>query len=83
MLYCFLRSQACRLLAAADYASGADDAPAERPAPLYVGVAAWAGTPAVYLGHLLALLAGTPVPARTPCDKHDDEVRTRTVGTFP
>ncbi|XP_050360014.1 nicastrin [Nymphalis io] len=73
MLYCFLRSQACRLLAAADYASSADESPAERPAPLYVGVAAWSSTPAVYAGHLLALLTGTHRSVnRTTCDKFDE-----------
>lgn len=75
MLYCFLRSQRCRLLAAADYASG-DEAAAARPAPLYVGVAAWASAPALYAGHLLTLLTGTPLLLdRSSCDKYKLEVR--------
>ncbi|XP_045455287.1 nicastrin [Melitaea cinxia] len=69
MLYCFLQSQACRLLAAADYGSS-EETPAERPVPLYVGVATWASTPAVYAGHLLALLTGTHRAVnRTACDQ--------------
>ena len=69
MLYCFLQSQACRLMQAAEYASsGAEEKPPERPAPLYVGVAAWTSTASVFAGHLLALLTGVPVPAtRTEC----------------
>ncbi|CAK1599778.1 unnamed protein product [Parnassius mnemosyne] len=69
MLYCLLRSQACRLLMAADYASGSEETPSARPPPLYVGVAAWPSTPAVFAGHLLALLAGAHLPLdRTACD---------------
>lgn len=71
MLYCFLRSQACRLIMAADYASsgGAEEKPPERAAPLYVGVATWASTPPVFAAHLLALLTGTALPVnRTQCD---------------
>ncbi|KAJ8734054.1 hypothetical protein PYW07_014605 [Mythimna separata] len=69
MLYCFLKSQACRLLQAAEYASsGADEKPPERPAPLYVGVAAVGSTAPVFAGHLLALLTGTQLPLnRTDC----------------
>ncbi|XP_045760866.1 nicastrin isoform X3 [Maniola jurtina] len=73
MLYCFLRSQACRLLLAADYANSAEEPLAERPLPLYVGVAAWASPPAVYAGHLLALLTGSHLHVnRTACDKNAD-----------
>lgn len=70
MLYCFLRSQACRLIMAADYASSvAEEKPPERPAPLYVGVAAWASVAPVFAGHLLALLTGTHLSAnKTSCD---------------
>ncbi|CAH2068575.1 unnamed protein product, partial [Iphiclides podalirius] len=72
MLYCFLGSQACRLLLAADYAAGSEEAPSARAPPLYVGVAAWPGTPAVFAGHLLALLAGERLPLnRTACDALD------------
>lgn len=75
MLYCFLRSQACRLLAAADYGSS-EESPAEQPVPLYVGVATWASTPAVYAGHLLALLTGTHRAVnRTDCDQLVEPVR--------
>ncbi|CAG9783039.1 unnamed protein product [Diatraea saccharalis] len=74
MLYCFLKSQACRLLLAADYAksgSGEENLP-EKPAPLYVGVAAWPGTAPVFAGHLLALLTGTHLKAnRTQCEAMD------------
>ncbi|CAH2267190.1 jg2922 [Pararge aegeria aegeria] len=73
MLYCFLRSQACRLLLAADYASNSDELPADRPLPLYVGVAAWPSPPAVYAGHLIALLTGNHLHVnRTDCDKNAD-----------
>ncbi|XP_052737309.1 nicastrin [Bicyclus anynana] len=73
MLYCFLRSQACRLLLAADYASSPDEPPAERPLPLYVGVAAWASPPAVYAGHLLALLTGGHLRGnKSDCDNRAD-----------
>ncbi|XP_069354444.1 nicastrin isoform X1 [Maniola hyperantus] len=73
MLYCFLRSQACRLLLAADYASSAEEPLAERALPLYVGVAAWASPPAVYAGHLLALLTGSHLHVnRSACDKNAD-----------
>ncbi|CAK1548578.1 unnamed protein product [Leptosia nina] len=69
MLYCLLRSQGCRLLSAADYMSNTDDATVGKPAPLYVGVATWSSTPAVYAGHLLALLTGTHLDInRTACD---------------
>ncbi|KAH9634004.1 hypothetical protein HF086_001206 [Spodoptera exigua] len=71
MLYCFLRSQACRLIMAADYASsgGGEEKPPERAAPLYVGVATWASTPPVFAAHLLALLTGTALTVnRTQCD---------------
>ncbi|XP_075985469.1 nicastrin [Anticarsia gemmatalis] len=70
MLYCFLRSQACRLISAAEYASsGAAESPAERAAPLYVGVAAWSGVAPVFVGHLLALLTGSRLPDnRTACN---------------
>ncbi|XP_059049016.1 nicastrin [Achroia grisella] len=66
MLYCLVRSQACRLLVAADYAwSGSrGERPPEPPPALYVGVAAWAGAAPVLAGHLLALLAGRPRAAR-------------------
>ncbi|CAG9575785.1 unnamed protein product [Danaus chrysippus] len=70
MLYCFLRSQACRLLVAADYYSNEDTPPDDRPAPLYVGVAAASTPAALYSGHLLALLTGTHLQVnRTACDK--------------
>lgn len=69
MLYCFLQSQACRLIMAADYASGGGSSPPASAAPLYVGVAAWAGTAPVFAAHLLALLTGAQLPAnRTVCD---------------
>ncbi|XP_013195444.2 nicastrin [Amyelois transitella] len=75
MLYCFLKSQACRLLLAADYAqsgSREDNLP-EIPAPLYVGVAAWSTTAPVFAGHLLALLTGTHLQQnRTQCDALSD-----------
>lgn len=77
MLYCFLRSQACRLLLAADYAAsgGREDNLPETPAPLYVGVSAWSGTAAVFAGHLLALLTGAHLPRnRTECDALADPV---------
>lgn len=69
MLYCFLKSQACRLIQAAEYASsGAEEKPPERPAPLYVGVTAWSSTAPVFAAHLLALLTGTALPVnRTVC----------------
>ncbi|XP_053601840.1 nicastrin [Plodia interpunctella] len=75
MLYCFLVSQSCRLLAAADYHSGARAEPLPAAAaPLYVGVAAWGSTAPVFAGHLLALLAGQPLPAnRTLCDAQSDQ----------
>ncbi|XP_049887276.1 nicastrin [Pectinophora gossypiella] len=72
MMYCFLRSQACRLLLAADYAQtgGGEESLPARAAPLYVGVAAWPGTPAVFAGHLIALLTGNHLNVnRTVCDK--------------
>ncbi|KAM3966462.1 nicastrin [Aphomia sociella] len=75
MLYCFLRSQACRLLLAADYATSGsrEDNLPERPAPLYVGVAAWSSTAPVFAGHLLALLAGKHLPNnRSSCDELRD-----------
>lgn len=76
MLYCYLKSQACRLLLAADYATGSEDTPSPRAPPLYVGVAAWPGTPAVFAGHLLALLAGDQLPLnRSACDALDQPVR--------
>ncbi|XP_013167231.1 PREDICTED: nicastrin [Papilio xuthus] len=69
MLYCFLRSQACRLLLAADYATSTVEVPVASAAPLYVGVAAQSNTPAIFAGHLLALLAGTHLPLnKTGCD---------------
>ncbi|CAH0600525.1 unnamed protein product [Chrysodeixis includens] len=70
MLYCFLQSQACRLIMAADYASSSGgESPPAVPAPLYVGVAAWAATAPVFAAHLLALLTGAQLPAnRTVCD---------------
>ncbi|CAH2099957.1 unnamed protein product [Euphydryas editha] len=72
MLHCFLQSQACRLLAAAEFGASEESA-AERAAPLYVGVAAWAGAPAGHAAHLLALLAGAPRAAnRTACDRLDE-----------
>ncbi|XP_072936066.1 nicastrin [Epargyreus clarus] len=72
MLHCFVESQACRLLAAAELAGGAAAADA-RPAPLYVGVSAWPAAPAACAAHLLALLAGRPRDAdRAACDKLDE-----------
>lgn len=76
MLYCFLRSQACRLLVAADYYSNEDTPPDDRPAPLYVGVAAMSTPAALYSGHLLALLTGTHIQVnRTACDNIGTPVR--------
>ncbi|CAH0722537.1 unnamed protein product, partial [Brenthis ino] len=73
MLYCFLRSPACRLLAAADYAGG-DEAAAARAAPLYVGVATWASAPALYAGHLITLLTGAQLLLdRGSCEKYELE----------
>ncbi|XP_028165735.1 nicastrin [Ostrinia furnacalis] len=77
MLYCFLTSQVCRLLLAADF--GQSGATAEsfprKPAPLYVSVSHYGGTAPLFAGHLLALLTGTPLPAvnRTMCDKPDNK----------
>ncbi|XP_041974458.1 nicastrin [Aricia agestis] len=73
VLYCFLSSQACRVLAAADYGAGSAGAgPPERPAPLYVGVAAAASPAALYAGHALALLTGDHLTAnKTECDVLD------------
>nr|XP_021182920.2 nicastrin [Helicoverpa armigera] len=70
LLYCFLRNQNCRMIMAADYvSSGGGEWPAERAAPLYVGVAAWASSAPVYAAHLLALLTGTRLGVnRTACD---------------
>ncbi|CAH0405938.1 unnamed protein product [Chilo suppressalis] len=74
MLYCFMKSQACRLLLAADYAKsgGGEENLPEKPAPLYVGVTAWPGTASVFAGHLLALLTGTHLAVnRTQCEAMD------------
>ncbi|CAG4922292.1 unnamed protein product [Colias eurytheme] len=72
ILYCLLQSQACRLISAADYASNTEEVTTEKAASLYVGVAAWANTPAVYAGHVLALLTGERVNTnRTACDALD------------
>lgn len=74
MLYCFLRSQACRLMAAAEYGTSNDnpDIPPDNAAPLYVGVSTWYSTAPVFAGHLLALLTGTYVSAnRTRCHELD------------
>lgn len=75
MLYCFLRSQACRLLLAAEYVenAGADEQLPAQPAPLYVGVAAAATTAPVFAGHLLALLTGTHLDVnQTGCYANTD-----------
>lgn len=84
MLYCFLRSQACRLIQAAEYASsGNEEQPPERPAPLYVGVTAWSSTAPVFAGHLLALLTGTPLPVnRTACYEINAPVNTAVYSVF-
>lgn len=75
MLYCFLKSQACRLLLAADYAGGPEEIPADMSAPLYVGVEASPGTSPVLAGHLLALLAGQALPEdKDACNKLDTPV---------
>ncbi|XP_068628327.1 nicastrin isoform X2 [Battus philenor] len=72
MLYCFLTSQACKLLLAADYATSSEGMPKPQAPSLYVGVTSWPNTPAVFAGHLLALLAGTHMPLnRTACDALD------------
>ncbi|XP_047523406.1 nicastrin [Pieris napi] len=69
MLHCFLQTSSCRLLQAADF-MGTDQHKADGPAPLYVGVATWASTPAVYAGHLLALLTGVHLDNnKTVCDE--------------
>ncbi|XP_030028007.2 nicastrin isoform X1 [Manduca sexta] len=76
MLYCFLRSQACRLLLAAEYAqgAGAEESLPDRAAPLYVGVATWPATAPVFAGHLLALLTGTHLPLnKSGCDAQKEE----------
>lgn len=77
MLYCFLKSQACRLLIAADYASNsnADELLPTKPAQLYVSVLGWPSTPPVLAGHLLALLTGTHLQVnKTTCDSKKDLV---------
>lgn len=77
MLYCFLRSQACRLLLAADYAQngGGEENLPDKPAPLYVGVTAWTSTAPVFAGHLLALLTGEHLTVnRTQCEDMKEPV---------
>lgn len=77
MLFCLLRSQACRLLAAAEYAALAADEPAARAQPLYVGVASWLSSPAYFAANLLALLAGKPRPGdQAACDAYNQSVCT-------
>ncbi|KAJ2946436.1 hypothetical protein O0L34_g12478 [Tuta absoluta] len=74
MLYCFLQSQACRLLIAADYMQngGGEETLPQRAASLYVGVATWPSTPAVFVGHLMALLTGNHLQLNhTQCNTRD------------
>ncbi|KAL0850203.1 hypothetical protein ABMA28_012067 [Loxostege sticticalis] len=74
MMYCFLRSQMCRLLLAADYGnSGGTENLPQKPTPLYVGVSAYSLTAPVFAGHMLALFTGMHFPElnRTTCDRID------------
>lgn len=58
-----MKSQACRLILAADFGTSSTemkDLP-EKPIPLYVSVSTWQGTVTMFAGNLLALLTGTVV----------------------